>query len=178
MGNVGLKQAVVTPENVTTVLGVPWTSEYLPQFQELFSKIKGKFLWIAAKADVSIQNHHYIPIQAMRQRADFMNQILRMIDNEGLMLAATASLMKYISAWMDSWINKTDDLGVPKISICLEETTAFSQCYCLDYGMQQRQYWPFFSWEKQSLLNGTLQFWNNLATHLRRLTRNWVVHAR
>ncbi|GBM80833.1 hypothetical protein AVEN_219580-1 [Araneus ventricosus] len=89
VGNVGPKQTVVTPENVAQVSGIVQqnprnTVRRIASETGLKRSITQKILRNSLRMfPYKIQSPQAIPIKAARQRFDFANEILTMIDNEG-----------------------------------------------------------------------------------------------
>ncbi|GBO27624.1 hypothetical protein AVEN_267443-1 [Araneus ventricosus] len=89
VGNVGPRQTVVTPENVAKVSGFVQqnprntvrriASETGLKRSSTQKILRNSLLIFPYK----IQSHQTIPIKALRQRFDFANEILTMMDNEG-----------------------------------------------------------------------------------------------
>ncbi|GBL72750.1 hypothetical protein AVEN_127977-1 [Araneus ventricosus] len=87
--NVGPRQTVVTPENVAKVSGIVQqnprntvrriTSETSLKCSSMQKILRNSLRMFPYK----IQSHQAIPIKAVRQRFDFANEILAMIDNKG-----------------------------------------------------------------------------------------------
>ncbi|GBM44771.1 hypothetical protein AVEN_164927-1 [Araneus ventricosus] len=89
VGNVGPRETVVTPENVAKVSGIVQqnprntlrriasvTGLKRSNKQKILRNIRRMFLY-------KIQSRQAISIKAVRQRFDFANEILTMVDNEG-----------------------------------------------------------------------------------------------
>ncbi|GBM86135.1 hypothetical protein AVEN_75409-1 [Araneus ventricosus] len=89
VGNVGPRQTVVTPENVAKVSGIVQqnprnTVRRIASETGLKRSSTQKILRNNLRMfPYKIQSHQAIPIKAVRQRFDFANEILTMIDNEG-----------------------------------------------------------------------------------------------
>ncbi|GBM56267.1 hypothetical protein AVEN_151945-1 [Araneus ventricosus] len=89
VGNVGLRQAVVAPENIVKVSGIVQqnprnTVRKIESETGLKRSSTQKILRNSLRMfPYKIQSHQAIPIEAVRQRFDFANEILTMIDNEG-----------------------------------------------------------------------------------------------
>ncbi|GBM65804.1 hypothetical protein AVEN_198510-1 [Araneus ventricosus] len=127
-----------------------------------------------------IQSHQAIPIKAVRQRFDFANDILTMIDNEGFDVGCIR-FTDEAHFHSDGFVNKqnwrfwgsenphsceTKPLHSPKLLLVLR------------YAAEALS--AFFSCEKRSLVNVTLQFWNNLShtASVGGSTKNRAIHAR
>ncbi|GBN00934.1 hypothetical protein AVEN_150868-1 [Araneus ventricosus] len=88
-GNFGPRQTVVTPENVAKVSGIVHqnprnTVRRIASETGLKRSSAQKILRNSLRMfPYKIQSHQAIPIKAVRQRFDFMNEIFTMIDNEG-----------------------------------------------------------------------------------------------
>ncbi|GBN75477.1 hypothetical protein AVEN_190956-1 [Araneus ventricosus] len=89
VGNVGARQTVVTPENVAKVSGIVQqnptnTARRIASETGLKRSSTQKILKNSLRMfPYKLQSHQVIPIKAVRQRFDFANDILTMIDNEG-----------------------------------------------------------------------------------------------
>ncbi|GBM45675.1 hypothetical protein AVEN_237914-1 [Araneus ventricosus] len=89
VGPDGLRQTAVTFENVATISGIvqqnPWnTVRRIASEIGLKRSSTQKILRNSLRmSPYKIQSHQAIPIQAVRQRFDFANEILTMIDNKG-----------------------------------------------------------------------------------------------
>lgn len=186
--NVGPKKNVAIPASVTTV-------------PKIIQQISGKFVWrIAAETGLKcsstqkilnlhmfpfkIQNHYAIPKHAVWQRADFVNQILTVIDNKQFDLG---------------WIWFTDEAhfhqnrfkskqnwqfwGALKIPIGVKQNHCIqvSQSHCMGCSIHYRHYQPFFKQKKKkSLVMLCCNFGTNCCctVYVGRSTRHQVVHAR
>ncbi|GBN86028.1 hypothetical protein AVEN_208269-1 [Araneus ventricosus] len=89
VGNVGHRQNLVTPENVAKVSGIVQqnprnSARRIASEPGLKPSSTQKILRNSLRMlPYKIQSHQAIPIKAVRQKFDFANEILTMIDNEG-----------------------------------------------------------------------------------------------
>lgn len=164
-------QTVVTPENVTTVSGIiqqnprksNWriAAETGLKHSSMQKILKNSLHMFPFK----IQSHQAIPIRAVWQRADFANQILTMIDNEGFDVGCiwfTDEAHFHLNGFMNKqnwrfWGSKNPHLceakllHSPKVTVSTVVSSRGIIC-------------PF-SCEKWSLVDVMLQFWNNLSPY-------------
>ncbi|GBN63229.1 hypothetical protein AVEN_188110-1, partial [Araneus ventricosus] len=89
VGNVGLRQTIVTSKNVAKASGIVQvnprnTARKIASETGLKRSSTQKILRNSLRMfPYKIQCHQAIPIKTVRQRFDFANEILSMIDNEG-----------------------------------------------------------------------------------------------
>ncbi|GBN47428.1 hypothetical protein AVEN_117692-1 [Araneus ventricosus] len=112
-----------------------------------------------------IQSHQAIPIKAVRQRFDFANEILTMIDNEGFDVGCIW-FTDEAHFHLNGFVNKQNwrFRGSENPHLC-EEKPLHSPKLLLGLRYAAKALSALFSCEKRSLVNVTLQFWNNLSAH-------------
>ncbi|GBO39480.1 hypothetical protein AVEN_132731-1, partial [Araneus ventricosus] len=126
VGNVGPRQTVVTSGNVAEVSGIVQQNPR-NAVRRIASEIglkrssTQKILRNSLRMfPYKIQSHQAIPIKAVRQRFDFANEILTMIDNEGFDVSCIW-FTDEVHFHLNEFVNKkTGDFGVPKILICVK----------------------------------------------------------
>ncbi|GBM35696.1 hypothetical protein AVEN_260819-1 [Araneus ventricosus] len=171
MGNVGRQQTAVTPENVATVSGIiqqtPMSSVHRIASEtglkrSSTQKILRKSLHMFP---FKIQTHQAIPVRAVQQRVDFANQMLTMIDSEGFDVGCIW-FTDEAHFHLNGIVNKQNwRFWGPKIHIGVKRNPCILLKLLCGLQYAAEALLALFSFEKRSLVNVTLQFWNNLSPH-------------
>ncbi|GBN67990.1 hypothetical protein AVEN_157759-1 [Araneus ventricosus] len=165
--NVGPRQTVVTSENVAKVSGIVQqnprnTVRRIASETGLKRSGTQKILRNSLRIyPYKIQSHQIIPKKALRQRFDFANEILTMIDNEGFDVGCIW-FTDEAHFHLNGFVNKQNwRFWGSEILICVKRNHCIRLKLLLGLRYAAEALSALFSCEKRSLVNVTLQFWNN-----------------